>query len=238
MVSLKTFALAGCVSLSATFATAATVSISSIEGVWQNSLLSDGGTATGEGTSSISWGQPATNLGASGFSFTSSSTPIVNDNPFEVGIFSHYNNPIYFTSLLSTDLLVNVTGSVGGIGFSLMSSFSLTHDETSNSGTCEYSGITVCPDRVSLVSSVTPTSSLEADGQIHTFFLDGFDTGGGPFTFFDTEENGLNTAVLVGRFETTPSPIPLPAAGWMMLAAIGFLGAARKFRIPVRPMSG
>ncbi len=64
----------------------------------------------------------------------------------------------------------------------------------------------------------------------YTFTLLGFSTDGGT-TFaneFVTEEGEVNTASLY--FDYSVSVVPLPAAGWLLLAGLGGLAAVGRRR--------
>jgi hypothetical protein len=48
--------------------------------------------------------------------------------------------------------------------------------------------------------------------------------------FFDDSSTGAGVAYSDFSFDQGASPIPLPAAGWLMLAGLGALAAARRTR--------
>ncbi|WP_433989198.1 hypothetical protein SuNHUV7_35170 (plasmid) [Pseudoseohaeicola sp. NH-UV-7] len=60
----------------------------------------------------------------------------------------------------------------------------------------------------------------------NTFAAYRFDNGlNGILSFFTPNDSGLSNYVIAGR---NPSPVPLPAAGWMLLAGVGGLAAMRR----------
>ena len=69
----------------------------------------------------------------SSYDFDAAATPIDDAaSPFYVGDFTHNNNPIYPPSLTSADLMVTITGDIDGTAFSLTSTFTFAHNETTN----------------------------------------------------------------------------------------------------------
>lgn len=98
----------------------------------------------------------------SGFGFDGSNNvgtvPI--NTPFYLGEFTHYNNPIYAENTFNNTYLdVTVSGIQcleGGApleGSTLSFTYLFELEETSNTaGECEYTGTTVCPDRVTITN--------------------------------------------------------------------------------------
>ena len=99
----------------ATFAIAhpaSAVTVTSVTGVWETANVS-GGTASGVGTQSILWGKAPRRGDQSGYTFEGAQTPISTnvDDPFQLGTFTHANNPIYVNGplLKSADLAISFT---------------------------------------------------------------------------------------------------------------------------------
>jgi hypothetical protein len=111
--------------------------------------------------------------------------------------------------------------------------FSFTHNETPNSPQSSCPGDTPPCDDIVTVSNNLGNETFTIGGDIFTFQVLGFSTDGGT-TFLDnfrTVEGQPNPAGLWGSYTSSPiSTIPLPAAGWLLLAGIGGLGALRRFR--------
>lgn len=210
---------------SATLASAATVEISSITGSWQNTVTAGGGTANGEGTSSITFGSGTST--PSGYDFAATATPFTAGNPFDLGVFTHNNFVIFGGALQSADLLVNVMGTIDGTAFSLAPIFSFIHDETPNSTPCDPVGSTICPDVVSIANAQDLSEVVTVGGEDFTVTIEGFSHDGSIVSAFTTEEGTANSATLVASI-TAPAPVPLPAAGWALLMGVGALGAMRK----------
>ncbi|AXI48380.1 hypothetical protein C1J03_21730 [Sulfitobacter sp. SK012] len=189
------------------------------------------GSATGENTDVLAWNgfsNPGSNYtlnAASGGSNLSS--------PFDLGEFVHNNFVINLNngSLLSADLAISIAGSVNGTAFSIDPTFSFTHIETpNNANPCAQGGSAPCADLVTLVNAQDLSQVFDVDGQDFTLTVLGFDTGSGPFSSFLTSENQSNSATLSASFslaEEVP-PVPLPAAGWMLMAGIGGIAATRR----------
>jgi hypothetical protein len=216
-------------------ASAGTVTINSITGVWQNTDPSSG--ITFVNPSEIRWGTPATSSGKSGYRFDAAGTPIEPDEgvDFSLGEFTHFNRPITGTSLDSVDLLVTIGFDIDGIVQTPVESlFSFTHDETPNSPLlkdCKYPGsVTRCDDLVTATLNLGATESFFLDGTEYVFTISGFEVGGSTFTSFLTRENDDNTATLKARYVTKESVevIPLPAAGWLLLGGVAGLAAMRR----------
>ncbi|RYH08584.1 VPLPA-CTERM sorting domain-containing protein [Tropicimonas sp. IMCC6043] len=61
----------------------------------------------------------------------------------------------------------------------------------------------------------------------YVFDIQGFLFNGSLLDTFLTAEGQENTAQLIGSFRAV-APVPLPAAGWLMVAGLGGLGALRR----------
>lgn len=211
-------------------ASAATIDLVSVTGTW---IATTPGApdVTGQGTDTISWGG---GVGKSSYNFTpvGGLPSTENENiPFTLGTFSHDNQPVFAPFLMTATLQVDWTVAVpsGGAHFSRTSFFDFTHDETLNNlDPCPYAdGDPIndngCADKVTFETS--PLSETFQIGKtIYSLTLLGFEVDGVVQDFFLTKEQTLNTADLKAVFET--SVIPLPAAGWMLLTALGGLGVA------------
>lgn len=219
-------------------ASAATVEIVSVTGAWTS--LTGGQDVLGIDTSSVRWGEDIGN-GQSGYDFTgiAPSGPHNANTLFDMGIFTHVNRPVEGgTSITAAVLEVLFTFTIdGGPAISRSSVFDFNHWETTNDnnpcadGGVNGVGINVngCADNVDPQTNPDFTETFEIAGVKYVFDVTGFDIGNS----FWTKENALNTATIRGRFteERNISPIPLPAAGWLLLAGVAGLGvAARKRR--------
>lgn len=88
--------------------------------------------------------------------------------------------------------------------------------------------MTACPDLVTFVGAVSLFGdTIEVNGENVVLGLEGFAAG----TTFLTAEGQRNDAVLRASFTANPitvNPVPLPAAGWMLLAGFGGLAALKR----------
>lgn len=224
---------------------ASALTITSIDGDWQNATPS----VSGEGTSSIRWGTDA-GYGQSGYDFTAAPTnlDVPVDTQFSLGTFTHLNIPIRDTVLSSVELAVTFT--INGLASAITTVATFDHYETPNHLRSDWStknvtcadgnangtgnNVNGCADRVT--ASSNPASSHTFDIGGGTYFLDilGFFKDGMLLTDFWTVERQINTAELYAVFRTVsapppPSEVPLPASGFLLLAGLAGLFAKRRF---------
>lgn len=249
-MKMKRSAVAGLVAFClATSAQAATLTISSIDGVWRNPAPA----VEGAGTSNLRWGVPA-GSGKSGYDFEPAGETVsaTSDENFVLGTFSHLNFPVFAPFLSSVDLEVSFR--IEGLDEPLTSVFSFEHLETVNGASSCPNGIanrvgvnaSGCADRVSAVLNLGESEIFSIDGLNYVLDVTGFFYDEATFVNFWTEEEKRNSAQLVAQFSTdvpqddpgtpvTPvgvpvSPVvttvPLPASGLLlvggMLAIAGF----------------
>ena len=238
-------ATAVALALVTTGASAATLTITSITGLWENDVPDEG--VAGEGTQEITWGEPFGQPNPSAYRFDGATTPIIDaeaDTEIALGTFTHFNRPIITEDFLRTvDLEVSI--GIDGLDRPITTVFSFEHNETDNrllgdfgdpdpSATCENgerntTGINVngCADRVVATRNDAASETFVIDNIIYAFDITGFRVGGETLTEFWTEEHKDNEAVLVGTFRQI-GVIPLPAAGWLLLAGLGGLAGLRR----------
>ncbi|MDQ2090238.1 THxN family PEP-CTERM protein [Marimonas arenosa] len=209
------------VTISAAAASAATVNVSSISGNWSG--VTGGSNITGVGTSSITWGDGT--APDSGYDFNAVGTPLTDvTSPFLIGDFVHNNFPIPSgSSITQATLDITVTGTVDGLAFLITESFVFNHNETPNSDPCPDASAGTGCDIVTLVSATGTGAVVSTGSQLVSLVIDGFATSD---LVFYTDENQSNTAGIYASFEI--SPVPLPAAGWMLLGGLGGLAAMRR----------
>ena len=222
--------------MSASFASAATVTVTDVVGIWSSATKDDGTSAAGVGTSAITWGTPA-GSGYSGYVFEGATVPFspAPETQFAFGKFTHRNFPVYPPALASAVLDLSITVLVDGESHTLGASYQFTHDETPNTaGTCPVGSVSVCDDIVSFAPIANSFDTVEVDGIKYTFLLDNFvNSMGVPVDRFLTQENAANVAELVGRF-TSEIPavpaVPVPAALPLLMAGLGAFGVVRSRR--------
>ncbi|NOD77955.1 VPLPA-CTERM sorting domain-containing protein [Ruegeria sp. HKCCD4315] len=201
---------------------ASALSVTAISPSWQNVNPTTGITESSSGsTISLRWGGGSN---PSGYDFTPTGTPILNlspDTAFDLGQFTHLNFPIPGEVLSSVDLVVDLQ--IGG-GPLVSSTFSLTHNETLNRPANCPQDATPCNDIVTIANSLG-SQNFTYGGQNFVFSVLGFSQDGGNTisTGFSTVEGAQNHATLYGQY--TVAPVPLPAAGWLLLGGIGGLFA-------------
>lgn len=186
---------------------------------------------SGDVPASLRWGE-CTGDGQSGYDFNANfpSGPW-DDGLVLLGDFNHINREIGSgTSITAADLVftfdVDDVYPLGGTALSKSLTVSFIHNETSNSaGHCPTGSVSVCDDIV-MATMPVGADSFQLGNTIYTFSILGFSTDDGA-TFvndFLTREGGENPAQLYATVAT--SEIPLPAAGWLLLAGVGGLAAA------------
>jgi hypothetical protein len=179
-------------------------------------------------TASIVWGVPGpsgTGL-QSGYTFAGDAPPTfaapTDGSIFSLGEFDHQNEPILNSSLRvkTVDLNLTIDTEIG----SFNPIYTLTHLETRNVEPCAFPSDTPCADTVT-ISTITEVAigKVTVGKYVYSLFIDGFlNSDGEVVTQLVTQEQGVNAAHLVGRI--TVAPIPLPAAGFLLLGALGGLG--------------
>ncbi len=235
--------------IGASGAMASGVSIDQIGAIWQNPTGSaitggnfavdngDGDPAVGGETVTIFWGSPTTTQGGrSGYSFnpTDVSFPATADSPFALGEFIHFNRPIFESGGdLSTVELNFVFGGTPNLGSftSFGAIFDFTHDETLNDADECPADSPPCNDLVTVSAVGGASESVRVGQEVYTFTLLGFSPTGVEGSFsnqFSTVEGLNNSSSLWAVY--TVAPIPLPAAGWLLVGGLGALGVAARRR--------
>lgn len=225
-------------------AAAAPLTITYVDGIWENASP----VVSGGGTNEIRWGDSA-GWGQSGYNFDSSAVPFdaEEDTAFVLGTFEHLNFPVYGTFLQSVDLAVEFM--IDGVADPITSVFSFAHWETLNNqgGTCtsgnggsNWSGVNVngCADRVTATLNLGQSEIFQIDGISYVLDILGFQYDGALMSAFWTTERETNVAELVAIFRTvdgevppdTPPEVPLPASGLLLLGGLAGLIAARRRR--------
>ncbi len=228
------------VSLSLTAAAAATLTVDNVAGSWTNPVTNKTtwGALTGAGTNTISWGIPLTTVDKrSNYSFNGGA-PVTASAPqtFLIGSYTHANWTVesLSTQLRQADLSVNVGGMAGGIGYSLLSAFTFTHNESRNNAVCQ-AGTTPCGDLVTITALSGGSTAITVGSTIYTLVIDGFVNalGGSVVTSFMTAERQATTLYLQARLDMStvpPTPVPLPASGLVLAAALSGIVALRRRR--------
>lgn len=223
---------------------AASLTITDVSGQWTNT---DPNSISG-GSNEIRWGTPTTNLGQSGYLFEGATPPNLDVNEgeeFTLGTFTHFNLPITGTSLESVDLEVFTT--ISGLATPIKTVYSFTHVETPNrpsstnpnpdtictpgNGEANAQGVNIngCADIVTAVLNEEASDTFFLGDVEYVFDILGFKVDDELFTQFFTIERQSKEALLRATFRTVePDVVPLPAAGWLLLAGIGGLAALKR----------
>ena len=237
----------GCVGTSL----AATIGVSNVGGTWTSTDPTNPPGLAGIGTNSVSWGKPLSRK-KSGYSFVGAAAGQIETGvDFNLGTFTHNNFVIKEgTSIRGAGLGVVVNLVIGGLNQVVNAAFNFNHWETKNkpkrgaacaNGGANRTGVNAsgCADRVTILDNAATQETFVIDGFKYILEITGFTRGGELFSEFWTQENKANSAILRARFtlvgsvdpvDPPPSPVPLPAAGWMVLTGLGALAAARARR--------
>jgi len=233
---------------------ASAVTITSVIGVWESANVS-GGSASGTGTDSILWGKAPRGGTQSGYSFDAEQTPISTnvDEVFQLGAFTHSNNPIFTNGPLLNDAHLAVSFTIAGSDETFRSVFKFEHSETPNSAQICADGQTQnafvnangCADSVTAVLNENESQGFFVDGLEYVLDISGFLFDDMLLETFWTRESEDNIAVLQASYrlisddtspegdplsdDETPSEVPLPATGLLLLGALAGLALKRRF---------
>ncbi|MBK0326303.1 VPLPA-CTERM sorting domain-containing protein [Rhodobacteraceae bacterium F11138] len=184
----------------------------------------------------INWGSG----GTSGYDVVADSDPVPQPGAnigdmFQIGMFTHRNQSINAgTSInsvqlsLTADVLLDGTTVIGnGLNFL----FDFDHNETSNVSNCAFPdpNNSNCDDIVTVTSN-NLTETFNYNNTEYTLEINGFlDEDTNQFTNqFFSAEGGNNEAIVMATFTSEIPGVPLPAAGWLLLAGVGGLAAVRR----------
>jgi hypothetical protein len=234
-------------------AQAAPVTLSSVRGTWMDVGPETVVGLEGTGSSRLSWGTPANKAkGKSSYAFAGAGPAVLaTGTPFDIGTFTHFNHAIRSTpagrfSIAGASLALAVELALDdGTSRVINTVFSFAHLETPNKpkgGRCADGGRVGkgvnkggCADRVTATRNEGVSDSFVYGGYRYDLELSGFLIGGALFAEFWTVEGVANSATLQAELRATriaapPPEVPLPAAGWAMLAGLGALAALRRRR--------
>ncbi len=232
-------------------AAAATVSVTAVNGIWTAAAPGNAPNLNGIGTSTINWGTGSQSGGFRQSSYTFSGpsglpVALTSGQSFVLGQFTHSNWPIVAlpapSSITGATLQITFDLLVGGTAQTISQIYDFAHWETANAaapcadGGTVGSGVDIngCADRVqaTLNPAVSDTFTIGGvDYQINISAFQGFAPDANGVPTFWTVESSQNTADLIATFDAVdvpPAPVPLPATGLLLLAALGTAGAIRR----------
>lgn len=241
---------------------ASAITITSISGIWQSADVQAGkikgsdNAANGVGTSSISWGDVPKkgNYPLSAYSFDATETPFATapDTAFDLGVFTHSNNPIWTKGEMLNGAELALSFSIEGTTDVFKSVFTFTHWETPNEhkncadGGKRGKGVNAngCADNVSVSLNEALSESFVVGGMEYVLDITGFLHEGNLLDSFWTKEKAENSAILQASYklisdnnpddpqddpnDNTPSEVPLPASGLLLLGGLAGLAMKRR----------
>ncbi len=241
---------------------ASAITITSISGLWQSADVKAGtikgsdNAANGVGTSSISWGDVPKKgkYPLSAYSFDATDTPFETtpETAFDLGVFTHSNNPIYTKGEMLHGAELALSFSIKGATDIFTSVFNFSHQETPNEhkicadGGAHGIGVNSngCADNVSISLNEAQSESFFVDGKEYVLDITGFLYEGSLLESFWTKENSENAAILQASYklisdenpddpqddpdDDSPSEVPLPASGLLLLGGLAGLAMKRR----------
>lgn len=203
------------IALSYTSLSQAAISVTKVTTSWSN--VSGGKGYKTRSSKEIRWGEPGTAITKmSGFKFDTASPSLYSvsiDQPFTLGTFTHFNNPIPAgTAITQATLNTLVNLKIDGVAVNnLAFSYDFLLNETPNiPDSCPAGSVSVCDDIVQALNSVEQSSSFLIGDALYTIKVIGFEINGQLFKSFMTKEGAANSAKLQAVVTKYSPPVSTP----------------------------